>query len=418
MMEKWTLPDNWAWMNLSKIYTELESGGRPRGGVRGIREGIPSIGGEHLSSDGGFDFTKIKYIPIEFAETLRRGWILEDDILIVKDGATTGKVSYVDETFPFSTAAVNEHVFRLRGKEEIVIQKYLFYFLFSPLGQAMINSTYHGAAIGGINQSFVNAVEVPLPHPEDSNKSLQVQKQIITQIDNHFSEIRSGQNLSLEIGTDLEKLRISILDEIYSGIDNYIPLSNLLIEGLRNGLSIPARAIGNTGINFARVGVVNSGLYNPDQTKLVDIQLEDNSPFWMVPGDIFVSRGNTIDLVGRTAVYEGNPEKCAFPDLLIRIRVDESRIDPYYFSYYFHSRTARQYIESVASGTSPSMKKISQTKLNPMPIPVISLNKQKQISSYIRNYFEEISVLFEETRIVNGKLAKLQDAVLKQAFQG
>ena len=41
----YALPDSWLWVKLSQITQELESGGRPKGGVRNITEGIPSIGG-------------------------------------------------------------------------------------------------------------------------------------------------------------------------------------------------------------------------------------------------------------------------------------------------------------------------------------------------------------------------------------
>ena len=52
-------------IKLNKIIT-LESGSRPKGGVGGILDGIPSLGGEHLNTDGGFTFEKIKYIPEDF----------------------------------------------------------------------------------------------------------------------------------------------------------------------------------------------------------------------------------------------------------------------------------------------------------------------------------------------------------------
>ena len=41
------------------------------------------------------------------------------------------------------------------------------------------------------------------------------------------------------------------------------------------------------------------------------------------------------------------------------------------------------YIESVAAGTNPSMKKISQPKLLGMPVPSVSLDVQKRILSHV-----------------------------------
>lgn len=49
MMEKpYELPEGWVWTTLEFLTSSLESGGRPKGGVKGIKSGTPSIGGEHL----------------------------------------------------------------------------------------------------------------------------------------------------------------------------------------------------------------------------------------------------------------------------------------------------------------------------------------------------------------------------------
>ena len=81
------IPHHWKVMPLSELLVSLESGSRPRGGVRGISHGIPSVGGEHLKYDGTFDFSSIKYVPNEFANKMTKGRIRINDILVVKDGA-------------------------------------------------------------------------------------------------------------------------------------------------------------------------------------------------------------------------------------------------------------------------------------------------------------------------------------------
>src|SRR2546426_9833114 len=94
---------------------------------------------------------------------MKKGTIRQHDILMVKDGATTGKVAFVDESFPFKKAAVNEHVFIIRPSESRILPRYLFFFLYSLQGQAQVLSTYHGAAQGGIKTSFAEKVSVPIP---------------------------------------------------------------------------------------------------------------------------------------------------------------------------------------------------------------------------------------------------------------
>jgi len=49
----------WEKKKLREVISVIESGGRPKGGVLNIKDGVPSIGAEHLNSSGGFNFTNI-----------------------------------------------------------------------------------------------------------------------------------------------------------------------------------------------------------------------------------------------------------------------------------------------------------------------------------------------------------------------
>ena len=201
--------DSWERMKLSEFIT-LESGSRPKGGVRGILEGIPSLGGEHLNADGGFNFEKIKYIPEEFFESLNKGRIYPDDIIVVKDGATTGKTSFVDNNFPHKDAAVNEHLFIVRVDPKIAFPKFVFYYLFSTVGQQQILSDFRGATVGGISRNFPLKVDVPIP-------PLTEQEQIVSELERHLSvadEIETTLDAELKRA---ERLRQSILKQAFCG---------------------------------------------------------------------------------------------------------------------------------------------------------------------------------------------------------
>ncbi|MDE0552896.1 MAG: restriction endonuclease subunit S [Candidatus Poribacteria bacterium] len=201
--------DSWESMNLNEFIT-LESGSRPKGGVRGILEGIPSLGGEHLNADGGFNFEKIKYIPEAYFESLNKGRICPDDIIVVKDGATTGKTSFVDKDFPYQDAAVNEHLFIVRVDPKVAFPKYVFYYLFSNKGQQQVLSDFRGATVGGISRNFPLKVTVPIP-------SLTEQKQIVSEIERCLSIAdRVEATIASEL-TRSERLRQSILKHAFSG---------------------------------------------------------------------------------------------------------------------------------------------------------------------------------------------------------
>ena len=201
--------DSWKSMTLNEFIT-LESGSRPRGGVRGVLEGIPSLGGEHLNDDGSFRFEKIKYVPEDFFKSLNKGQIYPNDIIVVKDGATTGKTSFVDSHFPYKHAAVNEHLFIVRVDPKVAFPKFVFYHLFSSKGQQQILSDFRGATVGGISRNFPLKVDIPIP-------PLSKQEQIVSELERHLSvtdEIEATIESEL---TRAERLRQSILKHAFSG---------------------------------------------------------------------------------------------------------------------------------------------------------------------------------------------------------
>jgi len=203
------LPAGWFEVQLENLLVSLESGSRPKGGVRGITQGVPSIGGEHLNDDGGFKFSNIKFVPKNFASIMKRGQIHKGDVLIVKDGATTGKTAFVNTSFPFPLAFVNEHVFICRPSSEID-PKFLFYFLWSRDGQQRILNNFKGSAQGGINTGFESNTLIPLaPFPE--------QKRIVSILDSLFEKIETDKRRLDRIPQILKRFRQSVLaDAVYN----------------------------------------------------------------------------------------------------------------------------------------------------------------------------------------------------------
>jgi type I restriction enzyme S subunit len=204
------LPEGWRWVKLSEIRKVLESGKRPKGGVKNITNGVPSIGAEHITWDGGFDFSNIRYVPQEFHRSLRKGKINKGDILIVKDGATTGKTAYVSETFPFEDACINEHVYILRVDENLSISRFVFLFLISSAGQNQIRETFHGAAQGGINSEFINQVENPLP-------PLAEQHRIVAHLEAVQERLKALKEAQAATEARLKRLEQAILEKAFRG---------------------------------------------------------------------------------------------------------------------------------------------------------------------------------------------------------
>lgn len=210
------LPKGWEPLRLIDVLQALESGARPKGGLKDIKDGVPSIGGEHLDNEGYIIFNKMGFVPREFYDNLRRGRIQKGDVLLVKDGATTGKVALIRKGFPFSEASVNEHVFICRSNRDLMLPEYLFYHLFSSKGQNQIRKSIHGSAQGGIITDFANNYIINTP-------KLATQCQIVAILD----KVEETRRLRAQADKLASQMVQSVFLEIFGN-----PLRNL--KGWKN----------------------------------------------------------------------------------------------------------------------------------------------------------------------------------------
>ena len=114
---------------INKFLITCESGSRPKGGIKDEDYGEAiSLGGEQIGKDGSLELSKIPYVSFDFYEMSAKGKVQDNDILICKDGALTGKSCLVDfSIFQSKEVMVNEHVYVLRGNSEMN-QQFLFYY--------------------------------------------------------------------------------------------------------------------------------------------------------------------------------------------------------------------------------------------------------------------------------------------------
>jgi len=121
---------------LGEVLRSLESGNRPKGGALSHDPyGILSTGGENINWDGSLQLENCLRFCEEFYNSLRKEKIEEEDILLVKDGATIGKLAFISK-IPEGKAMVNEHVFLLKTDPTKFNSRFLFYFFIFRNGTA------------------------------------------------------------------------------------------------------------------------------------------------------------------------------------------------------------------------------------------------------------------------------------------
>ena len=173
-------------------------------------EGIPFVSAEAVScGNGGIDFSHIRgYISQEFYEECCKKYIPQiDDIYMIKSGATTGRVSIVstDEVFTiWSPLAV------FRCNSEVVVPKYLFYYLQSKCYQQQVELGWSYGTQQNIGMRTLEKLKVVVP-------PLDIQNRIIEYLDHQFektNELISIKQLKIE---KLNQYKKSLIYEYVTG---------------------------------------------------------------------------------------------------------------------------------------------------------------------------------------------------------
>lgn len=132
--------------------------------------------------------------------------------------------------------------------------------------------------------------------------------------------------------------------------------------------------------------------------------------------DVLFNRTNSVELVGKSAIYLGE-RPALFAGYLIRIHRREGLVDAGYLNYFLNSAATREYGRSVMI-SSVSQANISGTKLLTYLMPTPPLSEQRAI-------VKKLDALREETERLSGlyeskisALAALKQSLLHHAFTG
>lgn len=137
-------------------------------------------------------------------------------------------------------------------------------------------------------------------------------------------------------------------------------LKNFLTTPIKNGYS-PVCTDVETSKTILSLGALTGQSIDLSKIKWVPETNKKTDNFLINPGDFLVSRSNTLDKVGRAALYRGGLNNCAYPDLIMKFRVDETTVLPDFLEVLLQSALARKHFMQRASGTSSSMVKITKS---------------------------------------------------------
>lgn len=197
-------------------------------------------------------------------------------------------------------------------------------------------------------------------------------------------------------------------------------LIDVLKDKPSNGIS-PKEVKYETKIRSLSLSATTSGVFDSNAFKYVELDNNTASKYWLKKNDLLIQRSNSRELVGTSCIYYGDDNLFIYPDLMMRMQVQQN-IKLAYIDYVLKSPHVRNYFSKNASGTSDSMPKINQTIVCNTLIPLPPLAEQKRIVAAIEKFMpliEEYGKKETQLKAINEQIGTLtKKAILQEAVQG
>ncbi len=269
-----------------------------------------------------------------------------------------------------------------------------------------------GTTVASIEMPRFYSFELPVP-------ALVEQRRIVDILEDHLSRLDAA---ACYLDTALQRTQrwaAGMADLLIWGPRSPSrELGTLLREPMRNGRSDRAATGTNPGIRALTLTAVTRNEFTDANTKLTTTSSTVARGLWLEPGDIFVQRANTPDLVGTSARFDGPEDWAIFPDLLIRVRPDESMVDSRFMVAVLRSERSHRALRARAKGLAGSMPKIDQAAVADMKVPLPKLDEQRAIIDRLDGIRATSAALAASLQGQARRAAALRQALLAAAFSG
>lgn len=406
-----------------------------------------------------------------YGATGQVGWIDdylfdEELVLLGEDGAP-----FIDPTRPTAyiirgKSWVNNHAHVLKGKDDVLENKFLMHYLNTVEYKEYITGTTRYK----LNQTRMREIPVPVP-------SLDIQKQISYKIEELFSKLDSGvkdlkdteQRLelykravlkaamegdltketrgatSVEGSSYLEKIlehRRERWNEEFQEVFKYsgkeyeepesvdppenIQIPNEWTWGSINQISYVVGGLTknkskredySTEVPYLRVANVYANELDLEKVKTIKISERERNTKMLQEGDLLVVEGNgSKSQIGRVAMWDGSISPISHQNHLIKIRILPQELRKFVV-YWMLSPVGRKTIVNVASSTS-GLHTLSISKVRSIPVPIPPAKEAKKIVKEIEQRMTIADQVLKDIKKENERSGYLRQSILTHAFEG
>lgn len=421
------LPEGWARTTVGEVVSELQTGFAC--GKHNRDDGVPHLRPMNVTGRGEISLTDVKFVPKAEVDREAR-WLRQVDVLFNNTNSPelVGKTAWYGDAEP---RAFSNHMTRLRFPVGIHAQ-----FVAMLLHQRWREGYFACICNNHVSQASVSRTalgEVFLPIPP-----LAEQRRIVTAVETVLAKVSSARERLERVAATMKRFRQAVLSAACSGrltadwrtgkmINGYDDLPEgwrrtelrELLERIEAGKSFRCdpRQASSDEWGIVKVSAMTWGEFDETENKSVLPGTEFNPAHEIKPSDVLLSRSNTEELAGATVFVRQTRPKLLLSDKSLRL-VPRVGIRPEWLWRVMQSPESRSQLSEMASGTSNSMRNISQEKLVTVQLSLPPMAEQEEIVRRVSALFALADSFERRAASALKRVESLTKAVLAKAFRG
>ncbi|WP_107500614.1 restriction endonuclease subunit S [Streptomyces sp. sk226] len=197
-----------------------------------------------------------------------------------------------------------------------------------------------------------------------------------------------------------------------------VPLRRFLL-GVDQGTSPQAEAVpaGLDEWGVLKVSCLRPGRFIPDENKRLPSDVEPDSKHEVQAGDLLITRANTPQLVGSTAVVQEARAKLLLSDKIFRVRLDR-RMTGEFVAMVARGTRIRDLCAASSNGASQSMANIRFEEVKTWPLPAADLDAQNKAVRHVDQQRAHLDGLRTKIARQNVLLAERRQSLITAAVTG
>ncbi|MBF6227075.1 restriction endonuclease subunit S [Nocardia abscessus] len=307
-------------------------------------------------TETGISLTDLVYVPED--KVSARQLLQQGDVVVATSSGSLEVVGKAAQTVSDLDVGFGAFCKVLRPSKYIDA-RYFGHFFRTSSYRRTISSLAAGANINNLKNAHLDNLVIPLPPIHEQRR--------IAEVLDRVDALREKRRKSITLLNDLAQS--IFLDMFGDPVNNErgwprVTVSEFVRE-FQSGKSLAqAPDDSESDIRILKISAVTSGTFSEAESKPAPNGYNPPASHFVKNGDLLFSRANTSELIGATAIVDTDPKNLLLPDKLWRFRwKDETSIDPQFVHFLFRHPSFREQIARASTGSSGSMKNISQAKV-------------------------------------------------------